>query len=150
MGNKRNNDRLYFLGPKITADGDSSHEIKRCLLFGRKVITKPDSILKSRDYFTSKCPYSQSYGFSNSHVWMWELNHKESWGPKNWCFWTVMLVDMQIDTVTMENSMEISLKTENKTTIWPSNPTTGHTLWVNNNWKRHMYSNVHSSTIYSS
>ena len=150
MGNKRNSDRLYFLGPKITADGDCSHEIKRCLLFGRKVITNLDSVLKSRDYFTSKCPYSQSYGFSNSHVWMWELNHKESWGPKNWCFWTVMLVEMQIDTVTMENSVEISLKTENKTTTWPSNPTTGHTLWGNNNWKGHMYSNVHSSTIYSS
>ena len=48
-------------------------------------------IKKQRHYFTNKCPYSQKYGFSSSHVWMWELDHKESWAPKNWCFWTVML-----------------------------------------------------------
>ena len=49
QGNNGNSHRLYFLGSKITADGDCSHEIKRCLLFGRKVMTNPDSILKSRD-----------------------------------------------------------------------------------------------------
>ena len=47
---------------------------------------------KQRHYFTNKCPSSQSYGFSGSHVQMWELDHKESWVPKNWCFWTVVLV----------------------------------------------------------
>ena len=77
-------------GSKITADGDHSHEIKRCLLLGRKVMTHLDSILKSRD-ITNKGPSSQSYGFSSSHVWMWELDYKESWAPKNWCFWTVVL-----------------------------------------------------------
>ena len=46
---------------------------------------------KQRHYFANKCPSSQSYGFSNSHVWMWELDHKESWAPKNWCLWTVVL-----------------------------------------------------------
>ena len=46
---------------------------------------------KQRHYFTSKGLYSQSYGFSRSHEWMWELDHKESWVPKNWCFWTVVL-----------------------------------------------------------
>ena len=56
-------------GSKITADGDCSHEIKRCLLLGRKVMTNLDSILKSRD-FSNKGPSSQSYGFSNSYVWM--------------------------------------------------------------------------------
>ena len=51
-----------------------------------------DSILKSRrQYFANKGPFTQSYGFSSSHVWMWELDHKESWAPKNWCFWTVVL-----------------------------------------------------------
>ena len=44
-----------------------------------------------RHYFADKGPYFQSYGFSGSHVWMWELDHKESWAPKNWCFWTVVL-----------------------------------------------------------
>ena len=56
----------------------------------RKAMTNLDSILKSRD-ITNKGPYSQRYGFSSSHVWMWELDHKESWAPKNWCFWTVVL-----------------------------------------------------------
>ena len=48
-------------------------------------------IKKQRHYFASKGPHSQSYGFSSSHVRMWELDHKEGWAPKNWCFWTVML-----------------------------------------------------------
>ena len=80
----------FILGDsKITADGDCSHEIKRYLLLGRKVTTNLDSILKSRHYFANKGPSSQSYDFSSSHVWMWELNYKESWALKNWCFWTV-------------------------------------------------------------
>ena len=54
-------------------------------------MTNLDSILKSRDYFANKGPSSQGYGFSSSHVWMWELDYKESWAPKNWCFWTVVL-----------------------------------------------------------
>ena len=57
-------------GSKITADGDCSHEIKRHLLLGRKVMTNIDSIFKSRHYFANKCLSSQDYGFSSSHVWM--------------------------------------------------------------------------------
>ena len=79
-----------FLGSKITADGGCSHEIKRCLLLGRKAMTNLDNILKSRD-ITDKGLSSQSYGFSSSHVCMWEVDHKESWALKNWCFWTVVL-----------------------------------------------------------
>ena len=75
---------FIFLGSKITADGDCSREIKRHLLLGRKAMTNLDSILKSRCYFTNKGPSSQSYGFSSSHVWMWELDYKESWAPMNW------------------------------------------------------------------
>ena len=84
---------FFFLVSKITADGDCSHEIKRCLLLGRKAMTNLDSrdIKKWRHYFTNKGPFSQSYGFSNSHVRMWELDYKESWAWKNWCFWTVVL-----------------------------------------------------------
>ena len=78
-------------GSKITADGDCSHEIKRCLLFGRKVMTNLDSILKSRDYFANKGLSSQGYGFSSSHAWMWELDCEKSLVPKNWYFWTVVL-----------------------------------------------------------
>ena len=78
---------LIFLGSEITADGDCSHEIKRCFLLGRKAMTNLDSILKVRDiYYAEKSPSSQSYGFSNSHVWMWEVGHNEGWALKNWCF----------------------------------------------------------------
>jgi len=86
---------FIFLGSKITADGNCSHEITRCLLLGRKVMTNLDSILKSRDITFLLLHYkglsSQGYGFSSGYVWMWELDYKESWAPKNWCFWTVVL-----------------------------------------------------------
>jgi len=79
-------------GSKITADADCSHEIKRCLLLGRKAMTNLD-ILKSRDVSlpTNKDLSCQSYGFASSHVWMWDLDYKESWVLKNWSFWTVVL-----------------------------------------------------------
>ena len=82
---------FIFGGSKITEDGDCSHEIKWCLLLGREVMTNLDSIFKSRHYFASKGLSSQSYGFYSDHAWMWELDYKESWALKNWCFWTVVL-----------------------------------------------------------
>ena len=72
-------------GSKITADGDCIHEIKRRLLLERKVDIKAETLL------ANKGPSSQSHDFSSGHVWMWELDYKESWAPKNWCFWTVVL-----------------------------------------------------------
>ena len=78
---------FIFVGSKITADGNCSHEIKICLLLGRKLmINQRQHIKKQRHYVDNKGPSSQSYGFSSSHVWMWELDYKESWEPKNWCF----------------------------------------------------------------
>ena len=65
-------------GCKISADGDCSHEIKRRLLLGRKVMTNLDTILKNRHYFANKGPSSQGYGFCSSHVWMRELDCEES------------------------------------------------------------------------
>ena len=84
---------LIFGGSKITADGDCSHEIKRRLLLGRKVMTNLDSILKSRDTTlpTKVSIRVKAMVFSSDHVWMWELDCEESWAPKNWCFWTVVL-----------------------------------------------------------
>ena len=70
----------------------NSGRFKRCLLLGRKAGTNLDSVLKGRDItLLTKVCYSQSYGFSSSQVWMWEVDYKESWVPKSWCFWTVML-----------------------------------------------------------
>ena len=84
---------FIFLSSKITADGNFSHEIKRKTLAPwKKSSDQPrQHIKKQRHYFSNKGPSSPSYGFSSSHVWMWELDHNESWVLKNWCFWTVAL-----------------------------------------------------------
>ena len=101
---------FIFLGSKNTADGDCSHEIKRHLLLGRRAMTNLDSIFKKpRHYFANKGLSTQSYGFSSSHVWMWELDYKESWVPKNWCFWNGVL----------EKTLDSPLDCKE---IWPVNP----------------------------
>ena len=84
---------LYFSGLQNHCRWWLQPEIKRRSLLGRKVRTNPDSILKSRDihYFANKGPSGQGCGFSSGDVWMWELDYKESWVLKNWCFWTVVL-----------------------------------------------------------
>ena len=105
---------FIFLRSKITVDDDCSCEIKRRLLLGRKAVTNLDSILQSRD-ITAKGPSSQSYGFSSSYVWMWELDHKESWAPKNLCFWTVVLEK------TLESPLDCKIK--------PVNPK-GNQPWI--------------------
>ena len=109
---------FIFLVSKITADSDCSPEIKRCLLLGRKAMTNLDSILKSRDIAlpTKVHLSSQSFGFSRSRVWMWELDYKESWAPKNWCFWTVVLQK------TLESPLECK-------EIKPVNPK-GNQSWI--------------------
>ena len=83
---------FIFLGSKITADGDCSHEIKRCLLLGRKAMKNLDNIWKSRDItLLTKIHLVKALFFSSSHIWIWELDHKENCELKNWCFWTVVL-----------------------------------------------------------
>ena len=77
-------------GSKITADGDYSHEIERRLLLDRKAMTNLDIILEIRD-ISLPAKVHLVNGSSRSHVWMWELDYKQSWAPKNWCFWTVVL-----------------------------------------------------------
>ena len=67
-------------------------------------------------YFANKSPSSQSYGFSSSHVWLWELDYKESWAPKNWCFWTVVL----------EKTLKSPLDSKE---IQPTNPK-GNQSWI--------------------
>ena len=82
---------------------------KRCLLLGWKAMTNLDSILKTETLLCQQDPSSQRYGFSSSHVWMSELDYKESWSLKNWCFWTVVL----------ENTLESPLDCKE---IKPVNP----------------------------
>ena len=107
---------FIFLGSKITMEDDCSHEIKRHLLLGRKAMKPRQHIKKQRHYFANKGPYSQSCGFSSSHVWMWELEHQEGWALKNWCFQTVML----------EKTLESPLDSKK---IKPVNPK-GNQPWI--------------------
>ena len=82
---------FVFLGSKITADGDCSHEIERCFLLGRKAMTNLENILKIRDIsLPTKICIVKAIVFP-VHVWLWELGYKKGWAPKNWYFWTVML-----------------------------------------------------------
>ena len=107
---------LYFWAPKSLQILTAIMKI-RCLLTERKVNDQPrQHIKKQRHYFASKGPSSQGCGFSSSHVWMWELDCKESWTLKNWCFWTVVL----------EKTLESPLNCEE---IQPVHPKGDHS-WV--------------------
>ena len=82
---------FIILGSKISAYADCSHEIKTLAPWKKSYDQPRQHINQQRHYFANKSPSSQSYGFSSSHVWMWELDYKENWALKNWCFWTVVL-----------------------------------------------------------
>jgi len=79
---------FIFLGSKIPEDGDCSHETKRHLFLGRKVMT---NLCRKIRGITLPTKARQDYGFSHGHIWMWDLDYKEGWAPKNWCFRTAML-----------------------------------------------------------
>ena len=92
MGKQWKQWQTIFLGSKITADGDCSHEIKRHLLLGRKAMTNLDSIIKSRAItLPTKVCLVKAMIFSSSQVWTWEWDYNESWEPNNWCFGAVVL-----------------------------------------------------------
>ena len=109
---------FIFFDSKITVDSDCNHKFKRHLLAPwKKSYDKPrQHIKRQRHYFADKGPYSQSYGFSSSHVHRWELNHKEDWAPRNWCFQTVVL----------EKTLESPLDSKE---IKPVNPK-GNKPWI--------------------
>ena len=91
MGKHRNSDRLYFLGLQNHCRWWLQPWNWETLAPWRKSYDQPrQHNKKQRHYFTNKGPSSQSYGFSSGHVWMWELDYKEDWAPKNWCFWTMV------------------------------------------------------------
>ena len=83
---------LVFGAPKSLQVVIATMKLKDACSLGKKSRDQPrQHIKKQRHYFTNKGPSSQSYGFTSGHVWMWELDYKEGWAPKNWCFWTVLL-----------------------------------------------------------
>ena len=82
---------FIFFDSKIIVDSGCSHEIKT-LVPWKKSYDKPrQHIKKQRNYFAYKGPHSQIYGFSSSHIWMFELDNKKGWALKNWCLWTIVL-----------------------------------------------------------
>ena len=101
-----NSNRFYFLGLQNHCRWcDCSHEIKRCLLLGRKAIT--NLLKKQRHHFADKGLYSQSYGFSSSYIRKGELDHTEGWPPKHWCFWIMVLEK------TLESPLDSKIKPVN-------------------------------------
>ena len=107
---------LLIRASKITAVSDCSHEIKRRLLLGRETDKSTQRIRTQRHYSADKGPSSRSYDFSRSHVWMCDLDHKEGWALRNWCFWTVVL----------EKTLESPLDCKE---IKPANPK-GTQTWI--------------------
>ena len=81
---------LFWGAPKSLQMVAAARKLKDACSLGKNYDKPRQCLEKQRHYFADKGPSSQSYGFSSSHVWMWELDHKECWTPKNWCFWTVV------------------------------------------------------------
>ena len=104
-----------FIFSRITADHDCNHETKTLVAWKESYDKSRQHIKKQRHHFANKGLYSQNYGFSSSHVWMWEVDHKEGWALKNWCFWTVVL--------------EKTLGSPSDCKIKPLNPK-GNQLWI--------------------
>ena len=116
MGKQRKQWKFYFLGLQITGDGDCSHEIKRFTSWKKSYDQPRQHIQKQRHYFVNKGLSSQSHVSFSSHVWMWELDHKEDWEPKNWCFWIVVL----------EKTLESPLDCKEIKPIYPK----GNQTWI--------------------
>ena len=109
--NSGNSDRLYFLGLQNHCRWWLQPWNQKTLAPWKKSYETPrQHIKKQRHYFVNKRPSSQSYGFSSSHVWMSELEHKERWAPKNWCFGTVVLEKMPRGPWTARQSNQSVLK----------------------------------------
>ena len=121
-GNNGTDDWLYILGLQNHSRRWLQLWNSRCLLLARKAMTNLDSILKSRDItLLTRIGLDKAMDFSSRHVWMWELDHKEGWAPKNWCFWTVVL----------EKTLESSLVSQE---IFSVNPK-GNQSWIFWSWR---------------
>ena len=93
-GNNGNSDRLFLGAPTSLQMVTVAMKLKTLAPWKKSYDQPRQHIKKQRHYFANKGPSNQSYGFSSSHVWMWELDYKEGWSLKNLCFWTVVLDDI--------------------------------------------------------
>ena len=110
---------FIFFGSKISADGDCSHEIKMLAPWKKSYDQPRQHIKKQRHYFANKGPSSQTYAFSSSHVWTWELDYKESWMPKNLCFWTVVLEKTLESPLDCKEIQPVNPAEAKATVLWP-------------------------------
>ena len=132
----------------------SGHRTGKCPFFlpWKKSYDQPrQHIKKQRHYFAYKGPSSQSYVFSSSHLWMWELDYKEIWVPKNWCFWTVMLektLESPLDSQswTSQSSRKSVLNILWKDWCWSWNSNTLATWCECQSQKKAMPKNVQTTT----
>ena len=115
-GNSGNSGWLFFWDPKSLQMVTVAMKLKDACCSKENYDQPSQHIEKQRHYFSDKDPSSQSYNFPSSHVWTWELDCKESWAPKNWCFWTVVL----------EKTLESPLDCQE---IQPVNPK-GNQSWI--------------------
>ena len=116
MGNNGNSDRLYFLGLQNHCRCWLQPWNWKTLAPWKNSYDQPTQYIKTqRHYFANKGLSNESYGFSSNQVWIWELDYKESWAPKNWCFWTVVLEK------TLESPLDCKIK--------PVNPK-GNQSWI--------------------
>ena len=131
--------KIRYLCEFLCRGSDCSRETKRWLLLGRKAVTNLDThIKKQRRHIANKGPYCQSYGLSSSHVWVWELDHKESWAQKNWYFWAKVLektLESPLDCKEIklvnprENQPWICIRTDAEAPkLWP--PDEKSQLWI--------------------
>ena len=134
---------LFWGAPKSLQMVTAAMKLKDALLLGSKVMTNLDRILKNRDItLPTKVHLSQSYGFSSSHVWMWELDYKESWVPKNWCFWIVVLEKTlespldckEIQPVHPEGNQ--SWVFTGRTDVEAETPIFGHLMWRTDSFEK--------------
>ena len=130
MGKQWKQWETLFWGLQTTADGNCSHEIKTLAPSKKNYDQSRQHIKKQRHYFANKSPSSQSYGFSSSQVWMWELDYKESWAPKNWWIWTVVL----------EKPLESPLDCKEIKPVHPKR----------NQWRSFLYGSVYSCHLFLS
>ena len=107
---------LFFGAPKSRQMVTASMKLKDACSLEEKLWPTRQHIKKQRHFFANKCPFSQSCGFSSSHVWMWELNYKKSWALKNWCCWTVVL----------EKTLESPLVSKEIQSVYPK----GNQSWI--------------------
>ena len=119
---------IFWGGSKITADGDCSHEIKRCLLFGRKAMTNLDSILKNRHYFANKGMSGQSYGFSSNYACeSWTIKKAEHWRIDSfelWCWRRLLRIPWTVRSSNQSILKEINLNIHWKDWYWSWNSNT--------------------------